>query len=506
MSETQAKAGRKEWIGLAVLVLPCLLISMDISVLFLALPFISADLAPTATQQLWIMDSYGFVLAGMLITMGALGDRVGRRKLLLLGAGAFGVASVAAAYSGSADMLIATRAVLGLAGATLMPSTLALIRNMFHDDGQRKTAIAVWTSGMTSGAILGPVIGGFLLNHFAWGSVFLINVPAMLLLLVAGPILLPEFRTPAAGRFDLPSALLSLASVLSVIYGIKEMAVDGLRLVPALSVFAGLLLGVAFVRRQQVHPTPLLDVKLFGHRAFSSAVLVNVIGSFAFIGTSLFTNQYLQLVLGLRPLAAALWSLTVMPVIFVAMAISGMLAKKVRPSAVLGGGLLTMALGAGVLAQVHADSPLWLVLAGAAVVASGFLVSSMLTADLILGAAPPERAGAASALAETGSELGGALGLAILGSIGAAVYHHQMAGRGEASETLAGAAATAARTPGQAGTALFDAGRVAFTHGMNMAALSGGAVLAVAAVAVLVLLRGLRTKSSEADAREPAAV
>lgn len=492
MNQNSVKAGRREWVGLAVLVLPCLLISMDISVLFFALPFISADLAPSGTQQLWIMDIYGFVLAGMLITMGALGDRIGRRRLLLIGAAAFGAASLAAAYSGSAEMLIATRAVLGLAGATLMPSTLALVRNMFHDAGQRKTAIAVWTTGMTTGATLGPVVGGFLLNHFWWGSAFLVNVPAMVVLLIAGPLLLPEFRTPKSGRFDLVSAALSLASVLLVIYGIKQWAVDGFEPVPALCVLVGLLVGAGFVRRQRTHPSPLIDVKLFRHRAFSSSVLVNVIAAFAFIGISLFTTQYLQLVLGLRPFVAALWSLTVMPVIFLAMAVSGMLAKTVRPSAILGGGLLTMAVGAGVLTQVRADSPLWFALLGSAIVASGMLVATMLTADLILTAAPPERAGAASALSETGSELGGALGLAILGSIGAAVYHHRMSGSGPASETLAGATASAAQLPGPAGTALLDAGRVAFTHGMNVAALGGGVVLALAGVAVLVLLRGFR--------------
>ena len=222
-------AGRKEWTGLAVLALPLLLVSMDVSVLYFAVPFISRDLAPTATQQLWIFDIYGFVLAGLLLTMGSLGDRIGRRKLLLIGAVGFSLASLLAAYSQSAEMLIAARALLGVAGATLMPSTLGLIRNMFHDAKQRSTAIAIWTAVMTSGIAVGPVLSGILLEHFWWGSVFLINIPAMLLLLALGPVLLPEYRRPGSARFDLVSSGLSLATVLPVIYGIKEWAARGFR-------------------------------------------------------------------------------------------------------------------------------------------------------------------------------------------------------------------------------------------------------------------------------------
>ncbi|HEY0617769.1 MAG TPA: MFS transporter, partial [Kribbella sp.] len=216
------KAGRKEWIALGVLALPLLLVSMDVSVLYFAVPFISEDLGVSATEQLWIFDIYGFVLAGLLITMGSLGDRIGRRRLLIVGAVAFGVASVAAAYAQNPEQLIAARAVLGIGGATLMPSTLALIRNMFHDAGQRSKAIAFWSAVMLGGISLGPVLGGFLLEHFWWGSVFLINTPAMVLLLVLAPVLLPEFKTAAKGRFDLISSVLSLAAVLPVIWGIKE--------------------------------------------------------------------------------------------------------------------------------------------------------------------------------------------------------------------------------------------------------------------------------------------
>ncbi|MEU9889013.1 MFS transporter [Sphaerisporangium sp. NPDC051011] len=507
------RAGRREWIGLAVLVLPCLLVSMDISVLFLALPFISADLAPSGMQQLWIMDVYGFVLAGMLITMGALGDRIGRRRLLLAGGAAFGAASVVAAYSGSAEVLIATRALLGLAGATLMPSTMALIRNMFHDGGQRKTAIAIWTGGMTGGAVIGPIVGGFLLDHFWWGSAFLVNVPPIALLLVLGPILLPEFRAPAAAGFDLLGAALSLGAVVAVIYGVKETAVDGPAPGPLLAAATGLLLGAAFLLRQRRHPAPLVEPALFRRRAFGASLTVNVVAMFGFIGVSLYSNQYLQLVLGMGPFTAALWSLSVVPAITAGITVAGVLARRVRPGHVMGMGLLVATAGFVVFTTLRPGSPLWLFVLGVSALAAGILTAATLTADMILTAAPPERAGAAAALSETSSELGGALGLALLGSVGAAVYAGRMTGVlsggslasglspeavRSAGETLGGAAAEAARLPGPAGTALLEAARDAFTQGMNVTAAAGGVVMASAAVLAIVLLRRVPAGSAAA--------
>ncbi|WP_026422530.1 MFS transporter [Actinokineospora inagensis] len=482
----ERRAGRGEWVGLAVLVLPCLLISMDLSVLFFALPFISADLQPSGTQQLWIMDGYGFALAGMLITMGAIGDRIGRRKLLLIGAAAFGVASVVAAYSGSAEVLICTRALLGLAGATLMPSTLSLIRTMFQDAAQRKTAIAIWTGGLTLGATVGPIVGGFLLGHFWWGSAFLINVPAMALLLVLGPFLLPEYRNPNAGRFDLRGALLSLAAVLAVVYGIKQLAVDGFQPVPAAAVVVGLLLGWAFVHGQRTGRSPLVDVALFRVRAFSGAVVINVGSMFCFVGSTFFTTQYLQLVKGLSPLSAALWSLAAMPLVVVGMTVSGILATRVRVATLVATGLVVLSVSFVVLAQLTATSPLWLVLLGAGGVATGVLMTTSLTSDLMLTAAPTEHAGAASAISETGSELGGALGMAILGSIGAAIYHAQVPG----SATLG--AATATGDPD-----LIAVARVAFTDGFTATVTVTAAVAAVLAVVAYRLLRHLPVKAAE---------
>ncbi|MGQ4411280.1 MFS transporter, partial [[Kitasatospora] papulosa] len=291
-------AGRKEWTALGVLMLPLLLVSMDVSILYFAIPFISQDLEPSATQQLWILDMYGFVLAGLLIVMGSLGDRIGRRALVLAGAAVFGAASVAAAYAQSAEVLIAVRALLGIGGAALMPSTLALIRNLFHDAKQRAKAVTLWTGVMTAGISLGPVVSGLLLEHFWWGSVFLINLPAMALLLVLVPFLVPETATAAHGRFDVLSAALSLGALLTVIYGIKEWARHGYEPLPAACVLVGLVLGAVFVRRQKHLAHPLIDLGLLRRRSFGGPVLADVLAMFATVGMAVFFTQYLQSVLG----------------------------------------------------------------------------------------------------------------------------------------------------------------------------------------------------------------
>jgi DHA2 family multidrug resistance protein-like MFS transporter len=306
--DASQRAGRKEWIGLAVIALPCLLYAMDLTVLYLAVPSLSRDLEPSSSQLLWITDIYGFLLAGFLLPMGTLGDRIGRRRLLLMGAAAFGVTSIGAAFSTSAEMLIAARALMGVAGATLAPSTLSLIRNMFLDPRERTFAIGVWIASFSAGGAIGPLIGGVLLERFWWGSVFLIAVPVMVLLLVLGPLLLPEFRDPAAGRLDLVSATLSLVAVLAVIYGLKRIAEDGVGWLPALSICAGLGVGLAFLWRQLKLPDPLVDLQLFRVPAFSTSLATYTLGIFVAFGTSLFIAQYLQLVLGMSPLQAGLWT------------------------------------------------------------------------------------------------------------------------------------------------------------------------------------------------------
>ena len=457
------RAGRRELVGLWVIALPCLLYAMDLTVLNLALPQLSADLQPTSSQLLWIVDIYGFLAAGSLVTMGTLGDRIGRRRLLLIGAAAFGTASVLAASSTSAGMLIAARALLGVAGATLAPSTLSLIRVMFADPGQRALAVGVWISSFSAGAAVGPVLGGLLLESFWWGSVFLIAVPVMAVLLVLGPVLLPEFRDPDAGRLDLPSAALSLAAVLAVIYGLKQLAQGGFGWVPGVSVLAGLVLGIMFVRRQHTAAHPLLDLSLFSNRAFSAALVTNTLDFFVSFGALLFIAQYLQLVLGLSPLEAGLWMVPSAVGLIVGSMLAPVLVRWVRPWSVMAAGLVAGAFGFGLLTQVDAASGLPLVVAGSVVFSVGLAPLTTLSTDLMIGAAPPERAGAASAVSETTSEFGGAMGIAVLGSIGTAIYRSQVVEAAPAGipsqavaasrDTLGGAVTAAGQLPDQLGTA-----------------------------------------------------
>jgi DHA2 family multidrug resistance protein-like MFS transporter len=381
-----------------VIALPCLLYSMDLTVLNLAVPKLSADLKPTSSQLLWIVDIYGFVLAGMLIPMGTLGDRVGRRRLLLIGAAAFGVASVLAAFSRSAEMLIAARAVLGVAGATLAPSTLSLIRNMFLDAQQRTTAIGVWITSYSIGGAIGPLLGGVLLNHFWWGSVFLIGVPVMLLLLVIGPVLLPEFRDPDAGRIDVISAALSLGTVLLVIYGIKQIAQGTGGWLPAASIASGVVVGVLFVRRQTTLAEPLLDLRLFRSPTFSAALAAYTLATFVVFGIFLFIGQYLQLVEGLTPLAAGVVTLPVFVSFIAGSMLAPIIARRVGPAKLMVAGMLVSAIGFLLLARIGASSGVALVVAGSVTYALGLAPVFTLTTDTIVGSAPPERAGAASAL------------------------------------------------------------------------------------------------------------
>ncbi|WP_158879392.1 MFS transporter [Amycolatopsis anabasis] len=495
------KAGRRQWFALGVLVLPVLLISVDMTVLGFALPYLSEDLAPTSAQQLWIVDIYSFVLGGLLVLMGTLGDRIGRRKLLLAGGVAFGAASVLAAFSTSPEMLIAARALLGLGGATLMPSTLSLIRSIFTDAGQRRIAIGTWSAGFSGGMAVGPVVGGWLLEHFWWGSVFLINVPVMVLLLVLGPVLLPEAKDPKPGRFDLLSAVLSLATMLPIVYGIKTIAEHGLNWTAAGTIVLGLALGTVFVLRQRALAEPMIDLDLFRERAFSASIATNLLGVFALVGLLFLVPQYLQLVLGLRPMTAALWLLPETAAGVAGALLAPVLARHIRPSTLIGGGLLAAAASFAALTQIGVTSGLALLVVAFALLSGGVALSETLTNDLIISAAPPQRAGAASAISETGFELGGALGTAILGSLATAVYRGGLPGDAPeaARETLGGAVAAAGQLPGPAGESLLAAAKEAFVQGMHVTAVVGAVLLAYAGIQATLLLRKKNSTKRESS-------
>jgi DHA2 family multidrug resistance protein-like MFS transporter len=493
------KAGRREWIGLAVLALPCLLYSMDLTVLHLAVPALSADLNPTSAQLLWILDIYGFVVAGMLIPLGTLGDRIGRRRLLLIGAAAFGVGSILAAFSASAGMLIATRALLGLAGATLAPSTLSLVTNMFLDAKQRTIAIGVWIASYSAGAAIGPVVGGILLEYFWWGSVFLIAVPVMVLLLLIGPALLPEFRNPDAGKLDLLSAAMSLTAVLAAIYGIKRIAQDGVDPRAVLTFAVGLAIGALFVRRQKTLADPLIDTNLFRLPAFSASLLTYGLCIFFMGGIFLFTGQYFQLVLGLSPLQAGLWGLPSAVAFTVGSVTSPLLVRWMRPAFAIAGGLVISAFGFALLTQISSDSGLATLVTSSVILSIGLTPALTLGTDLVMGSAPPERAGAASGISETSAEFGGALGIALLGSLGAAVYRGQMAETlpagiptdvaDIAQDTLGGAVEAAAPLSAPLQAELLDIASAAFTQALQLTAVISGTIALGVAVLAAILLR-----------------
>ena len=504
-----ALAGPREWAALAVLVLPVLLISVDMTVLGFAVPALSEALGPTSGQLLWIIDIYGFILAGLLITMGSLGDRIGRRRLLMIGSAAFGTASLLAAFSPNAEVLIAARALLGVAGASLMPSTLSLLRNIFLDPRQRLLAIAIWASGFSGGAALGPVLGGWLLEHFFWGSVFLINLPVMALILILVPLLVRESRNPDSGRIDLASVLLSLGAMLPAVYGIKKLATGGLDVAPIAFLLVGLALGYLFVHRQRRLADPLIDVDLFRSRVFSVAVATNLMVVFSMVGSLFFLTQYLQLVLDVSPMRAGLVLVPGLVVSIVAGLVAARVARHLSLATVIGVSLTVTAGGFATLVFTPSDE----VTRGVVLVATAFVLIALgtgfaetLTNGAIMSAAPPKRAGAASAISETAYEMGGALGVAVLGSVLTAYYRAHLPEVDEvpaeatraARETLGGAATAAEQVGGSAGAALLDHAQVAFTDGMHLTSAIAVVIVLFAAAQAWFLLRGRGNPAVEA--------
>ncbi len=479
------RAGRREWAGLAVLALPTFLLAIDNGVLFLAVPAISEDLRPDATQLLWIMDSYGFMMAGFLVTMGTLGDRIGHRRLLMIGATAFGIASVLAAYAPTTELLIVGRVALGIAGATLMPATLALISHLFIDARQRAVAIAVWSSAFTAGAALGPVVGGALLEAFWWGAAFLIGLPVMVVLLVLAPPLLPASRPSATGRLDPLSVALSLAAILPVVYGLKELANDpGALAVVALVVGVGF--GVVFVRRQRTLEHPLLDLSLFADRAFRGGLVILLAGTGAMVGLYLVISQYLQSIAEMTALEAGLWLVPGVLSTLVGSMLAPLVARRLRPGVVVAGGLAVSTVGYLMLVFTDPADGLALPMLGFILAMFGNGPLGALVIHMIVSAAPAGRAGSASSLAETGGEFGAALGVATFGSIAAAVYTGVLDGPGE---TVEATKAAAEDLPPTEAAGLLDASRDAFTAGLGAVTGVGAAVVAGLAVVALVALR-----------------
>ncbi|MEN2742060.1 MFS transporter [Microbacterium sp. X-17] len=498
---TPGRAGARAWVALVVLMLPVLLVSVDNTVLGFALPAITEALRPSSTQMLWIVDVYPLVLAGLLVAMGSLGDRIGRRTVLLIGATGFAAVSAAAAFAPTAELLIGARALLGVFGAMLMPSTLSLLRSVFQDREQRRVAIAIWAAGFAAGSALGPIVGGLLIEHFWWGSVFLLAVPVLIPLLVLTPLLVRESRDPAPGPVDVVSILLSLVTMAPIVYGIKEFAVHGLALVPVLAVLIGVSAGVLFVRRQLRRPVPMLDMRLFRRAAFSGAVLINLLSVIALVGFLFFVSQHLQLVLGMPPMRAGMVLLPGLATMIVSGLLVVPVARRLRPGLVIAGGLCVSAAGYIVVAVSGGDASWGVLLAAFVLLGLGIGAAETVSNELIVSTAPADKAGAASAVSETAYELGAVLGTATLGSIIIASYRAAIvlpaglspADATAAGDTLGGAVTVAGGLPRGVAAELLASARQAFDSGIALTASIGAGLMLTAAVLALVTLRRVRS-------------
>lgn len=495
-SFSERRAGVREWVGLALLALPTILLGLDLTLLHLVLPALALDLRPTSTQALWIIDAYGFMTAGLLVSMGTLGDRIGRRKLLMIGAAGFAAASVMAACSTSAAMLIAARVLLGVAGATLMPSTLALISNMFFHPQQRALAIGVWATMFALGMAAGPVVGGVLLERYGWEAAFLVALPFVGLLLIAAPFLLPEYRSPQQGRLDILSVILSLLALLPIVYGIKHMSKDGVDSIAMSAIASGLVFVAVFVRRQRRLASPLLDLGLFSSQAFNVALVVLLVGLIGVGGTMLLVTQYLQLVVGLSPLSAGLWMGPPALAMLAAGIAAPLLARRIRPGYVIAAALGLSVIGYIMLTQLdRSPQGVAMVTAAFSLVYLGLGTIAALGTEMVVGEAPIEKAGSASAMSETVQELGLAVGIAILGSMTTAVYRTRMADqvpemlssgtRHAVSDSLAGSVAVSRQLP----AGLLEQAQAAFMAGFNVSATASAVGIACLAVLAAIKLR-----------------
>ena len=494
---TAPTSARLRWVALAVLMLPVLLVAIDNTVLAFAVPMISEALRPTGVELLWIVDVYPLVLAGLLVPMGSLGDRFGRRRMLLIGATGFAVISAIAAFAPTAGALIAARAAMGFFGAMLMPATLSLIRNIFIDAQERRIAIAIWAAGFSGGAALGPIVGGFLLEHFWWGSVFLLAIPLLLPLLVAGLKLLPESKDPNPGPIDPLSIVLVLAAMTSLVWSIKSVAVHGFTTTVTATVLLALVAGTWFVRRQLNRATPMLDVRLFANPVFSGSVAANLLSVFSLVGFLFFVSQHLQLVSGKTPVEAGLVLLPGLAVTVIAGLLVVKVVRRVRPGTVVVAGLLLNAVGYSlVMVSGETGSDLGLLIAFA-LLGAGVGAAETISNDLILSSVPAEKAGAASAISETAYEVGSVLGTAVLGGLLTAIYRGGVAlptsltaeQAATAGETLGGATDVARSLPAEAAAELLVSARAAFDSGVVVTSAIGVALMIGAAVLAGVTLR-----------------
>lgn len=493
----------RPWLGLAVLLLPTLVVASDISILFLALPHVSADLGASGLHQLWIGDIYGFMVAGLLVPMGALADRFGRRRVLTAGAVGFGLASVLSALAPDPGVLILARALMGVCGATLLPSTMGMIKEMFPDPAGMGKAIAVWGTAFMAGVALGPALGGLLLTGFSWRAVFLPALPAMAAVVFAGPSLLPPGAPadPAGSQppasVDAVSVVLSMATVLSLVYGLKVAAIDGWTTPSLLSLLAGVLAGAAFVRRQGTLAEPLVDLRLLRQPVLAAALTISLLVGGLQAGTGLVASMGLQTVQGLSPLRAGLWLILPAVALTVGINVAPALAQRLSPGRVLAGGFVVAAAGQLVLAGLGPGSGVLHVVLGLSIAYAGVGPAAALLNHVVLDAAPPGKEGVTSSLSGTAGELGVAAGIAVLGTVATAVYGASLqlpAGLPTGSAAAAGdgvgpALAAAAGLPDGLREALTSAARSAFVDASSVVAAGCAMTLLIASAVSLVMVR-----------------
>ncbi|MEY9870762.1 EmrB/QacA subfamily drug resistance transporter [Streptacidiphilus sp. MAP12-33] len=509
MTSTGNLSAARKWGTLAICCVASLVLGIDNTVVNLAFPHLVRDMGPSSTQLLWIADAYGFALGGLVIVMGSLGDRYGRKRLLLLGSAGFALASALTAEAPSTGWLIAARALQGVAGATLMPSTLSLVRNAFTDPKERTMAMGIGGGVGAAGFALGPVVGGPLLDHFWWGSVFLINVPVMAVVILSGSFLLVESRNPNPGPIDWRSVPLSCLGVVSTVYALKTAARDGLARPDVwITAVLGLALLAAFALRQRRTAHPLVDLDLLRSRGFSGAIGANTLSIFALAAQSLAASLYFQDVRGYSPMGTG-FALLLGP-------LGAMVTGPLCPVAVqalgraraVGIGLLLMAGSCFGYLLVGVATDYWVM--GAVMFVSGLGIGLVfgISGDTMLASAPKERAGAASAVESTATELGGALGIAVLGSLLTAVYRHRLtlpAGLSEqaasaAHESVGGAVAVAPGLPAPVGHALTTVAQQAYVDGFHAVVAAGGVVLLLGAGLVVRRLRGVPAVIADEDA------
>lgn len=504
-ASAEQRATWREWTGLMILVLPMLMVASDLTVMFLALPTVNADLEPSASQGLWITHIYGFVIASLLVTAGRLGDRIGPRRLLLIGGAAFGLLSAVAAYSVTAEMLIVLRALLGAAGASLMPSLFSLLRTMFRDETQRRMAVAVIFSAFSVGGAVGPLMGGALLEFFWWGSVFLINVPFMALLVVFGGWLLPERAQRNTARLDALSVGLSALGILAIIFGLQELAAgqetgEGSAW-PYLTIAAAgtLLLGL-FFRRQQRLAAPLFDLSLLTNRRVGVSLAAMLLVTIGLMGMFFLVTQYLQLVVGLTPLQAGMATLPYVAVNIFGAMIAPALAKRLQTEIVVASGITAAALGAVLLAATASpETSLVMIIASLSVTGFGQGAAFALVVDLIISSAPEEKTGSVTAAQEVSAEFGAALGIAAGGAVGTVVYRTALeaAMPAEMPGSVAESALSSihhgvatAESLGPDGLGLLGAVHEAVALGLQTYAVAGAVLVGASAVLMMVFLLG----------------